>query len=156
MDNDTPGVADRTLNEIRTWPPGLPIFGLLTPLPATPLYKGCSPPGRLTRPSTGRSSYRLPWPNAPEDDHRGSAREVKHGLGPFLQPEAMAHAVGSPQGPASGLIASTSHRSHCVSGNLLPAEWFFRMAETPSTKIAAPFSACSGEGFSTWLHPPRS
>src|SRR5256885_4842721 len=28
MDNDTPGVADRTLNEIRTWPPGLPIFGL--------------------------------------------------------------------------------------------------------------------------------
>jgi radical SAM superfamily enzyme YgiQ (UPF0313 family) len=39
MDNDTPGVADRTLKEIRTWPPGLPIFGLLTPLPATPLYK---------------------------------------------------------------------------------------------------------------------
>src|SRR5512136_531387 len=39
MDNDTPGVAQRTLNEIRTWPPGLPIFGLLTPLPATPLYK---------------------------------------------------------------------------------------------------------------------
>jgi radical SAM superfamily enzyme YgiQ (UPF0313 family) len=39
MDNDTTGVAERTLREIRTWPPGLPIFGLLTPLPATPLYK---------------------------------------------------------------------------------------------------------------------
>jgi len=37
MDNDTAGVADRTLQEIRTWPPGLQIFGLLTPLPATPL-----------------------------------------------------------------------------------------------------------------------
>src|SRR5438132_5964614 len=39
MDNDTTGVAERTLEQVRTWPPGLPIFGLLTPLPATPLYK---------------------------------------------------------------------------------------------------------------------
>src|SRR5437667_51227 len=50
MDNDTTGVADRTLQEIRTWPPGLPIFGLLTPLPATPLYKRIEAAGRLTRP----------------------------------------------------------------------------------------------------------
>src|SRR2546423_10575730 len=38
MDNDTPGVADRTLREIESWPPGLPVFGQLTPFPATPLY----------------------------------------------------------------------------------------------------------------------
>src|SRR5437764_876527 len=50
MDNDTPGVAERTLNQIRTWPPGLPIFGLMTPLPATPLYKRLEAAGRLTRP----------------------------------------------------------------------------------------------------------
>jgi radical SAM superfamily enzyme YgiQ (UPF0313 family) len=50
MDNDTPGVADRTLKEVLTWPPGLPIFGLLTPLPATPLYKRLEVAGRLTRP----------------------------------------------------------------------------------------------------------
>ena len=50
MDNDTPGVAERTLQEIRTWPPGLPVFGLLTPLPATPLYKRLETAGRLTRP----------------------------------------------------------------------------------------------------------
>ncbi|MGC1581948.1 MAG: radical SAM protein [Candidatus Acidiferrales bacterium] len=50
MDNDTPGVAERTLQEIRTWPPGLPIFGLLTPLHATPLYKRLEAAGRLTRP----------------------------------------------------------------------------------------------------------
>jgi radical SAM superfamily enzyme YgiQ (UPF0313 family) len=31
MDNDTPGVAERTLKEIRTWPPGLPIFGFDDP-----------------------------------------------------------------------------------------------------------------------------
>jgi radical SAM superfamily enzyme YgiQ (UPF0313 family) len=50
MDNDTPGVAERTLREIRTWPPGVPVFGLLTPLPATPLYRRLEAAGRLTRP----------------------------------------------------------------------------------------------------------
>jgi radical SAM superfamily enzyme YgiQ (UPF0313 family) len=50
MDNDTVGVAERTLEQVRTWPPGLPIFGLLTPLPATPLYKRLEASGRLTRP----------------------------------------------------------------------------------------------------------
>src|SRR5438552_13487417 len=50
LDNDSPGVAERTLEQIRTWPPGLPIFGLLTPLPATPLYKRLEASGRLTRP----------------------------------------------------------------------------------------------------------
>src|SRR3989440_2267950 len=53
MDNDTVGVAERTLREIRTWPAGLPIFGLLTPLPATPLYKRLEAAGRLTRPQHG-------------------------------------------------------------------------------------------------------
>ena len=50
MDNDTRGVAERTLEQIRSWPPGLPIFGLMTPLPATPLYKRLEAAGRLTRP----------------------------------------------------------------------------------------------------------
>ena len=49
MDNDTVGVAERTLQQVRTWPPGLPIFGLLTPLPSTPLYKRLETAGRLTR-----------------------------------------------------------------------------------------------------------
>src|SRR6201988_481389 len=31
MDNDTVGVAERTLEAIESWPPGLPIFGQLTP-----------------------------------------------------------------------------------------------------------------------------
>jgi radical SAM superfamily enzyme YgiQ (UPF0313 family) len=49
MDNDTVGVAERTLQQIRTWPAGLPIFGLLTPLPGTPLYTRLKDSGRLTR-----------------------------------------------------------------------------------------------------------
>jgi radical SAM superfamily enzyme YgiQ (UPF0313 family) len=50
MDGDHPGVAERTLEQIRSWPPGLPVFGLLTPYPATPLYDKLAAAGRLTRP----------------------------------------------------------------------------------------------------------
>ena len=50
LDNDTAGVAERTLGEIRTWPPGLPVFGQITPFPATPLYERLEKEGRLTRP----------------------------------------------------------------------------------------------------------
>ena len=50
MDNDTTGVAERTLRQIRNWPSGLPVFGTLTPLPATPLYRRLEAAGRLTRP----------------------------------------------------------------------------------------------------------
>lgn len=50
MDNDTIGVADRTLAKIEEWPPGLPVFGQLTPFPATPLYDRLLKAGRLDRP----------------------------------------------------------------------------------------------------------
>lgn len=49
MDNDTTGIADRTLHEIHSWPPGLPVFGQLTPFPATPLYDRLAKAGRLVR-----------------------------------------------------------------------------------------------------------
>ncbi|MCA1578691.1 MAG: B12-binding domain-containing radical SAM protein [Acidobacteria bacterium] len=50
LDNDTPGVADRMLEHIERWPPGLPVFSPLTPLPGTPLYERLKTEGRLTRP----------------------------------------------------------------------------------------------------------
>lgn len=50
LDNDTPGVAERTLGQMRAWPPGLPVFGQLTPFPSTPLYARLQAAGRLTRP----------------------------------------------------------------------------------------------------------
>ena len=50
MDGDKPGVANKTIETIETWPPGLPVFGLLTPYPATPLYDRLLQQGRLTRP----------------------------------------------------------------------------------------------------------
>ncbi len=50
LDNDSAGVAGRTLREMRDWPPTLPVFGQITPFPATPLYARLESEGRLTRP----------------------------------------------------------------------------------------------------------
>ncbi len=50
LDNDTAGVGERTLNEISRWPACLPVFGQITPFPATPLYARLEGEGRLTRP----------------------------------------------------------------------------------------------------------
>src|SRR5947209_6141553 len=94
MDNDTVGVAERTLQEIRSWPPGLPIFGLLTPLPATPLYKRLEAAGRLTRPKHWQEFVPFAMAHTPlkmtiEEAHA----EVKSAWGIAYSPEAMAHAV---------------------------------------------------------------
>jgi len=70
MDNDTVGVAERTLQQVRTWPPGLPIFGLLTPLPATPPYKRLETAGRLTWPRHWKEFIPFAMAHTPlEDDH---------------------------------------------------------------------------------------
>ena len=50
MDNDTPGVAERTLEQIDSWPPVLPVFGQLTAFPGTPLYARLGAAGRMIRP----------------------------------------------------------------------------------------------------------
>jgi len=50
MEQDQPGVSRKTVDAIDGWPPGLPVFGLLTPYPATPLYDRLLREGRLTRP----------------------------------------------------------------------------------------------------------
>jgi radical SAM superfamily enzyme YgiQ (UPF0313 family) len=50
LDNDTPGVAERTMKQIESRPPGMPVFGPLTPLPGTPLFARLGAEGRLTRP----------------------------------------------------------------------------------------------------------
>jgi len=50
MDHDTTGVAERTLEQIDDWAPGLPVFGQLTPYPGTPLYARLDTSGRLERP----------------------------------------------------------------------------------------------------------
>jgi radical SAM superfamily enzyme YgiQ (UPF0313 family) len=94
MDNDTVGAAERTLQQIRTWPPGLPIFGLLTPLPATPLYKRLEVAGRLTRPKHWQEFIPFAMAHTPlkmsiEEAHA----EVNYGWAHAYSPEALAKAV---------------------------------------------------------------
>ena len=50
MEDDRPGVAAAVSEEIEKWPPVLPVFGLLTPYPGTPLYDRLQNQGRLVRP----------------------------------------------------------------------------------------------------------
>jgi radical SAM superfamily enzyme YgiQ (UPF0313 family) len=96
MDNDTPGVAERTLQEIRTWPPGLPIFGLLTPLPATPLYKRLEAAGRLTRPKHWQEFIPFEMAHTPLRMTIAQAHaEVNYGWASSYSAEAIEKAVDS-------------------------------------------------------------
>jgi radical SAM superfamily enzyme YgiQ (UPF0313 family) len=94
MDNDTTGVAERTLEQVRTWPPGLPIFGLLTPLPGTPLYTRLDTSGRLTRRKHWQEFIPFAMAHTPlkmtiEEAHA----EVNYGWSKAYSPEALAQAV---------------------------------------------------------------
>ncbi len=94
MDNDTPGVAERTLEEVRTWPPGLPIFGLLTPLPATPLYTRLETAGRLTRPKHWQEFIPFVMAHTPLRMTIPEAHaEVNYGWAHAYSPDAVAKAV---------------------------------------------------------------
>ncbi len=96
MDNDTPGVAERTLEAIRSWPPGLPVFGLLTPLPATPLYKRLEAAGRLTRPKHWQEFIPFEMAHTPLKMTIAEAHaEVKYGWTSSYSAEAIEKAVGS-------------------------------------------------------------
>ncbi len=96
MDNDTTGVAERTLQEIRTWPAGLPIFGLLTPLPATPLYKRLEVAGRLTRPKHWQEFIPFEMAHTPLKMSIPEAHaEVKYAWAHSYSPQAIAQAVDS-------------------------------------------------------------
>jgi len=96
MDNDTPGVAERTLQQIRSWPPGLPIFGLLTPLPGTPLYKRLETEGRLTRPKHWQEFIPFAMAHTPLKMTIPQAHaEVNYGWADAYSPQAIANAVAS-------------------------------------------------------------
>jgi radical SAM superfamily enzyme YgiQ (UPF0313 family) len=94
MDNDTVGVAERTLAQVRTWPPGLPIFGLLTPLPATPLYQRLETAGRLTRPRHWQEFIPFAMAHTPLKMTIPEAHaEVNYGWAHAYSPDALAQAV---------------------------------------------------------------
>ncbi len=51
LEDDRPGTAALVDAQLSSWPPVLPVFGLLTPFPATPLYERLAAAGRLLDPT---------------------------------------------------------------------------------------------------------
>src|SRR6202166_3260735 len=116
MDNDTVGVAERTLEQIRTWPAGLPIFGLITPLPATPLYARLEAAGRLTRPKHWEEFIPFAMAHTPLKMSIAEAHaEVNYGWAQSYSPEAISLAV-----------RSYSHKPLAYRINILIARLCFR------------------------------
>ena len=133
MDNDTPGVAERTLKEIRNWPPGLPIFGLLTPLPATPLYKRLEAAGRLTRPQHWQEFVPFTMAHTPLKMTIDEAHtEVRHRMGEFIQPGSYRKSGGFAQPQAAGLSHQHTDCAPVFPGNLFSANGPLRLGENHS------------------------
>jgi radical SAM superfamily enzyme YgiQ (UPF0313 family) len=121
MDNDTVGVAERTLGEVGTWPPGLPIFGLLTPLPATPLYKRLEKAGRLTRPKHWQEFIPFTMAHTPLKMTIDEAHaEVNQGWAEAYSPEALAQAVESLEGQPLGYRVNIFLARLCFRGIYFP------------------------------------
>jgi len=150
MDNDTPGVAERTLNEIRTWPPGLPIFGLLTPLPATPLYKRLAAAGRLTRPKHWQEFIPFAMAHTPLKMTIDEAHaEVKLGWTHSYSPEAMSHAVASLKDQPLGYRINIFLARICFRGIYFPQMGPVAWAKLVYQNRRTIFSLAR-EGYTTW------
>ena len=150
MDNDTPGVAERTLKEIRTWPPGLPIFGLLTPLPATPLYKRLAEAGRLTRPKHWQEFIPFEMAHTPLKMTIAEAHaEVKYGWASSYSSEAMAQAVDALREKPLGYRINIFIARMCFRGiyfpQMGPSAWLKLIWQNRRTIFSL-----TREGFATW------
>jgi len=96
MDNDTTGVAKRTLDHIQSWPPGLPVFGLMTPYAGTPLYERLKVAGRLTRPEHWLDFAPFKMAHTPLNISVDDAQaEVRSAWQACYSPQAIARAVES-------------------------------------------------------------
>src|SRR5271167_2101420 len=154
MDNDTTGVAERTLEQVRTWPPGLPIFGLLTPLPATPLYKRLEVAGRLTRPKHWQEFVPFAMAHTPLKMTIDEAHaEVKHGWAVAYSPKALAQAVDSLKDKPLGYRINIFIARMCFRGiyfpQMGPLSWLKLIYQNRRT-----ISSLVKEGFATWRGRP--
>src|SRR2546426_3026885 len=154
MDNDTPGVAERTLQEIRSWPAGLPIFGLLTPLPATPLYKRLEAAGRLTRPNHWQEFIPFAMAHTPlKMNIVGAHAEVRAGWAHAYSPQAMAQAVDSLKDKPLGYRINIFIARMCFRGiyfpQMGPLSWLKLIYQNRRT-----ISTLVKEGFAAWHGRP--
>jgi radical SAM superfamily enzyme YgiQ (UPF0313 family) len=149
MDNDTAGVAERTLAQVRTWPAGLPIFGLLTPLPATPLYKRLEVTGRLTRPKHWQDFIPFTMAHTPLKMTVDEAHaEVNYGWTHSYSPEALARAVDSLDDQPLGYRVNIFLARLCFRGIYFPMlgrlPWIKEIAQNRQTILRLAWEALKG------------
>ncbi len=150
MDNDTPGVAERTLNAIQSWPPGLPIFGLMTPLPSTPLYKRLEAAGRLTRPKHWQEFIPFAMAHTPLKMTIPQAHaEVNLGWATSYSPEAIAKAVRSISHKPLGYRINILVARLCFRGIYFPQMGRWNWIKVISQHRSTIFSLVK-EGFGMW------
>src|SRR5512138_2809420 len=121
MDNDTPGTAERTLQQISSWPPGLPVFGTLTPFPSTPLYKRHEVAGRLTRPKHWLDFRPFTMAHTPlKMSIEQTQTEVNHAWANSYSPTGIASAVNSIRDRPVGHRATILIARLCFRGIYFP------------------------------------
>ncbi len=161
MDNDTVGVAERTLEQVRTWPPGLPIFGLLTPLPATPLYKRLEAAGRLTRVKHWQEFIPFAMAHTPlrmtiDEAHA----EVNYGWAQAYSPQALAGAVEALDDQPLGYRINIFLARLCFRGIYFPMlgrmAWVKVVAENRKTIFKLVKEAVFGRGVRRPRGPERA
>src|SRR5215210_1126067 len=150
MDNDTPGVADRTLKEIESWPPGLPVFGQLTPFPATPLYDRLEKAGRLDRPKHWLDFAPFVMAHAPLKMTIEVARqETRHAWEVSYSPERNAEALkaieGAPIDSRIGLLVARLFFRGIYFPQMNKRAWLKLIADNRRT-----ISSLTREGLAKW------
>ncbi len=131
MDNDTAGVAERLLQQIRMWPPGLPVFGQLTPFPSTPLYKRLQEDGRLVRPKHWLKFEKNTMAHEPlkmtiEQTHRELYYAWEHSYDAARNAEAVQAMGDAPVGPQDFSL----HNTPCFPCHLFSANNQARMDQS--------------------------
>src|SRR5215207_4650129 len=155
MDNDTAGVAGRTVREIETWPPGLPVFGQLTPFPATPLYERLAKAGRLARPKHWLEFAPFVMAHAPLRMTIEEAREETRlaweaSYSPGRNAEAVAALGGHDLQYRIGMLVSRLFFRGIYFPQMTRRAWLRLLYENRRT-----ISALAREGFSTWRRARR-
>src|SRR5215213_985747 len=150
MDNDTVGVADLTLKEIESWPPGLPVFGQLTPFPATPLYDRLEKAGRLARPKHWLEFAPFVMAHAPlkmtiEEARLETRRAWEHSYSPERNTEAIEAIADRPfQYRAGHLVARLFFRG-IYFPQMTRRAWLKLVYDNRRTMLPL-----AREGFSKW------
>ena len=155
MDNDEVGVAERTVREIETWPPGLPVFGQLTPFPATPLYERLEKAGRLERPKHWLEFAPFVMAHAPlrmsiEEARRETRLAWERSYSPERNAEAVEAIREHPIQHRIGLLVARLFFRGIYFPQMTRGAWLRLLYENRRT-----ITALTREGLSKWRHARR-